>query len=103
MVEMIKFIAFSGEDEYIFMGIVRPIQDRPITDLSMLEANQDQYITRHLPDGRIIFADHRYIILHVVVSTFFFIVKYKQRGTFSVTFADVIKETSIIQEHLSAL
>ena len=42
------------------MGIVRPIQDRPITDLSLLEANQDQYITRHLPDGRIIFADHRY-------------------------------------------
>ena len=24
-----------------------------------MEAIQDQYITRHLPDGRIVFADHR--------------------------------------------
>ena len=27
--------------------------------LSQVESVQDQYITRHLPDGRIIYADHR--------------------------------------------
>ena len=25
----------------------------------MIEAIQDQYLTRHLPDGRIIYTDHR--------------------------------------------
>ena len=32
---------------------------RPITELSLIEAIQDQYLTRHLPDGRIIYTDHR--------------------------------------------
>ena len=27
--------------------------------ISQVESVQDQYITRHLPDGRIIYADHR--------------------------------------------
>eukprot|EP00095_Tigriopus_kingsejongensis_P004982 maker-scaffold96_size378025-snap-gene-2.44 protein:Tk04982 transcript:maker-scaffold96_size378025-snap-gene-2.44-mRNA-1 annotation:"methoprene-tolerant protein" len=48
-----------GEDTFIFLGIVRPVEDRPITELSVLEATQDQYITRHLPEGKIIFADQR--------------------------------------------
>ena len=45
--------------DYFFVGIVRPVKDRPVTELSLLESIQDQYITRHLPDGRIIYADHR--------------------------------------------
>ncbi|XP_059080647.1 circadian locomoter output cycles protein kaput-like [Tigriopus californicus] len=53
-----------GEDTFIFLGIVRPVEDRPITDLSLVEATQNQYVTRHLPDGKIIFADHR-ITTHI--------------------------------------
>ena len=44
---------------YAFLGVVRPVQDRPMTELSLLEAMQDQYLTRHLTDGKIVFADHR--------------------------------------------
>jgi len=44
---------------FTFVGVMRPVRDRPITELSLVESVQDQYITRHLPDGRIIYADHR--------------------------------------------
>jgi len=43
----------------VFVGVMRPVRDRPITELSLIEAIQDQYLTRHLPDGRIIYTDHR--------------------------------------------
>ncbi len=33
---------------------------RPMTELSLLEAAQSQYFTRHLPNGLIVFADQRY-------------------------------------------
>ena len=46
-------------DQNVFVGLMRPVKDRPITELSLIEATQDQYITRHLPDGRIIYSDHR--------------------------------------------
>lgn len=46
-------------DKSIFLGVMRPVRDRPITELSLIEAIQDQYLTRHLPDGRIIYTDHR--------------------------------------------
>lgn len=42
-----------------FIGVMRPVRDRPITELSLTESIQDQYLTRHLPDGRIIYTDHR--------------------------------------------
>ena len=47
----------EGQD--VFVGLMRPVKDRPITELSLMEAIQDQYLTRHLPDGRIIYSDHR--------------------------------------------
>jgi len=45
--------------QYTFIGVMRPVRDRPITELSLTESIQDQYLTRHLPDGRIIYTDHR--------------------------------------------
>ena len=51
--------ANSAHSAYAFLGVVRPVQDRPMTELSLLEAMQDQYITRHMTDGKIVFADHR--------------------------------------------
>ena len=52
----IKTLAGASQ---VFVGLMRPVKDRPITELSLMEASQDQYLTRHLPDGRIIYTDHR--------------------------------------------
>jgi len=45
--------------EFVFVGMMKTVKDRPIFELNLMDAVQDQYITRHLPDGRIIFSDHR--------------------------------------------
>ena len=58
----IKTLAGAGAGagaSQVFVGLMRPVKDRPITELSLMEASQDQYLTRHLPDGRIIYTDHR--------------------------------------------
>ncbi|XP_046410782.1 uncharacterized protein LOC124175025 isoform X4 [Neodiprion fabricii] len=46
-------------NDIIFVGIARLVKRRTITELSLLEATKDEYVTRHLIDGRIIFCDHR--------------------------------------------
>ena len=48
---------FSSND-IVFVGVARLMKKR-ITELSLLEANKEEYVTRHLLDGRIIFCDHR--------------------------------------------
>lgn len=49
----------ASSNDVIFVGMARLLKKRTITELSLLEANKDEYVTRHLPDGRIIFCDHR--------------------------------------------
>lgn len=49
----------STSNDIIFAGIVTPPKKRPITELSIMDANKDEYVTRHLVDGRIIYCDHR--------------------------------------------
>ncbi|CAL4158452.1 unnamed protein product, partial [Meganyctiphanes norvegica] len=40
-------------------SFVRVVKDRPITELSLMESIQDEYITRHQMDGKILYTDHR--------------------------------------------
>ncbi|KAK7073111.1 hypothetical protein SK128_001554, partial [Halocaridina rubra] len=44
---------------HMLVSFVRVVKDRPITELSLIESTQDQYITRHGMDGRILYTDHR--------------------------------------------
>ncbi|XP_031789580.1 circadian locomoter output cycles protein kaput isoform X3 [Nasonia vitripennis] len=53
----------STSNDIIFVGTARLLKKRSITELSVLEANKNEYFTRHLPDGRIIFCDHRISII----------------------------------------
>ena len=56
---MILFIESSTSNDVLFVGVARLLKKRTITELSLLEANKNEYFTRHLVDGRIIFCDHR--------------------------------------------
>lgn len=41
------------------VAILKPFKERRVTEISLMEATRDEYITRHLLDGRIIYSDHR--------------------------------------------
>ena len=49
----------STSNDIVFVGVARLLMRRPITKISIIDANKDEYITRHLVDGRIIYCDHR--------------------------------------------
>lgn len=49
----------GSSDEHLLVCVARPFRNKGITELSLMEAVQDEYVTRHLPDGRIIYSDHR--------------------------------------------
>lgn len=46
-------------NDIVFAGVASLPKKRPITELSIIDANKDEYVTRHLVDGRIIYCDHR--------------------------------------------
>lgn len=46
-------------NDIVFAGVATLPKKRPITELSIMDANKDEYVTRHLVDGRIIYCDHR--------------------------------------------
>ncbi|CAL7935902.1 unnamed protein product [Xylocopa violacea] len=49
----------TTSNDIVFVGVARLLMRRPITKISIIDANKDEYITRHLVDGRIIYCDHR--------------------------------------------
>lgn len=46
-------------NDIVFAGVVTLSKNRCMTELSIMDANKDEYVTRHLVDGRIIYCDHR--------------------------------------------
>ncbi|XP_025202262.1 aryl hydrocarbon receptor nuclear translocator-like protein 2 isoform X2 [Melanaphis sacchari] len=52
-----------SENDVVLNAVVRPFNERRVTEVSMLEATREEYITRHQIDGRIIYVDHRISIV----------------------------------------
>jgi hypothetical protein len=51
----------SGADiDTVLIAVVRMMRERSVAERSLLEPTRDEYVTRHLIDGRIIYSDHRY-------------------------------------------
>lgn len=46
---------------HMLVSFVRVVKDRPITELSLVDSTQEEYITRHGTDGKILYTDHRYL------------------------------------------
>ncbi|XP_015172426.1 PREDICTED: uncharacterized protein LOC107064328 isoform X2 [Polistes dominula] len=53
----------STSNDIIFVGVAWFLAKRPLTELSITDANKEEYVTRHLVDGRIIYCDHRISIV----------------------------------------
>lgn len=58
-VAMILTEITGTSNDIIFAGVATLPKKRPITELSIMDANRDEYMTRHLVDGRIVYCDHR--------------------------------------------
>jgi len=54
----------SGNDiDTVLIAVVRTMRERNLSSRSLLHATREEYVTRHLLDGRIIYCDYRYDIL----------------------------------------
>ncbi|XP_006616369.1 neuronal PAS domain-containing protein 2-like isoform X1 [Apis dorsata] len=49
----------STSNDIVFVGVAQLLMKQPLTKISIIDANKNEYITRHLVDGRIIYCDHR--------------------------------------------
>ncbi|XP_069955507.1 neuronal PAS domain-containing protein 2-like isoform X3 [Cherax quadricarinatus] len=52
-------VSSSRIGTHMLVSFIRVVKDRPITELSLVESTQDEYITRHGMDGKILYTDHR--------------------------------------------
>ncbi|XP_075229135.1 uncharacterized protein LOC142328886 isoform X2 [Lycorma delicatula] len=48
-----------SNNEVLLVAMMKPYKEKRIADLSLLESTREEYITRHLVDGTIIYTDHR--------------------------------------------
>jgi len=83
--------------QHTFIGVMRPVRDRPITELSLMESIQDQYLTRHLPDGRIIYTDHRISTVAGYMPS-----EVKGKSAFNFFFAEDLPWTTMAMRHMFA-
>jgi PAS domain-containing protein len=51
--------SLQAVEDWILTCIVKPVKSRSILELSLFQAVQDEYYTRHLLDGQIVNADQR--------------------------------------------
>ncbi|XP_068081210.1 aryl hydrocarbon receptor nuclear translocator homolog [Anabrus simplex] len=49
----------TNSNDIVLVAVAQLFKEKKITDLSLLEASRDEYVTRHTKDGRIIYSDHR--------------------------------------------
>jgi hypothetical protein len=50
----------KSENNILFKGFVQIIPTNPMAELSLMDANLDEYVSRHSLDATLLFADHRY-------------------------------------------
>lgn len=84
-------------EQYTFVGVIKPVSDRPITELSLMESIQDQYLTRHLPDGRIIYSDHRISTIAGYLPS-----DVKGKSAFNFFYAEDLPWTTMAMRHMFA-
>lgn len=51
--------ANKSSHDYIFVAVARVLARQPKTAILRMDANKNEYFTRHLVDGRIVYCDHR--------------------------------------------
>ncbi|KAJ9598435.1 hypothetical protein L9F63_010879, partial [Diploptera punctata] len=49
----------SVDSDTVLIAVVRTVRESSVAERSLLEPSKDEYVTRHLIDGRIIYSDHR--------------------------------------------
>ena len=53
----------KSDNQFLFKGFVQIIPTSPMAELSLMDADLDEYVSRHALDGTLLFADHR---LHTI-------------------------------------
>lgn len=49
-------------DNVVLVAVMKPCREKRITAHSILEATKEEWISRHLIDGTIVYSDHRYYL-----------------------------------------
>lgn len=52
-----------NENDIVLVAVGRIYKEKNVSDLSLLEATKEEYITRHEPTGKMTYIDHRVAIV----------------------------------------
>lgn len=52
-----------NENDIVLVAIGRLYKEREVSSLCLLEARKEEYVTRHEPNGKMIYIDHRIAIV----------------------------------------
>lgn len=59
MVEVIVSDTVPNNNDIVLVAVVRPLKQKRLTQLSLMEAFREEFVTRHTIDGQIVYSDHR--------------------------------------------